>query len=51
MPMVNKYLKNLSTENKDTEKPSNYSIQFLINYSKSIEHKKLKKKSVFLFQN
>jgi len=49
--MVNKYPKNINREIKESEKPSFKSIQFLLNYSKSLEHKKGKKQSVFLFQN
>ena len=49
--MLNKYTKSLRNAIQETEKPYPRSIEFLINYSKSVECKKLKKKAVFLFQN
>jgi hypothetical protein len=49
--MVNKYPKITSKELKEDEKPRNSTIQFLLNYSKSLVHKKGKKYAVLLIQN
>lgn len=49
--MVNKYFKLKSNEIKNDVKPEISSIQFLLNYSKSIEVKKGSKNLIFLIQN
>ena len=49
--MVKKYSQPEKSGNKDEERVSTQTLLFLLNFSKSLDTKKLKKKTIFLNKN